>query len=116
MSIGHFHTAGEYIDHDKAKPLFPVDGLAGAVQHRDAQLRLQSVDPEAVLAVRPTGLASSYFLTQHPLTAIDIDALPSSTRHQIAQPCPASVGQFEVIQIGRGVSAPENHSLREWTA
>jgi hypothetical protein len=116
MSIGHFYAAGGYIDHEEAEPLFPVEGLAGAVQHRDAQLRLQSVDPEAVLAVRPTGLASSYFLTQHPLTAIDIDALPSSTRRQMAQPCPGRVDQFEVIQIGRGVSTPENHSLREWTA
>ncbi len=116
MSFRHFHAAGGYIDHDEAEPLFPVEGLAGAVQHGDAQLRLQSVAPEAALAVRPTGLASSYFLTQHPLTAIDIDALPSSTRRRIAQTCPGRVGQFEVIQIGRGVSALKSHSLREWTA
>jgi hypothetical protein len=116
MSTGHFHNAGGYIDHDEVEPLFPVESLPGVVQQRDAQLRLQSVAPKAVLAVRPTGLASSYFLTQHPLTAIDIDALPSSTRRQIAQICPGGLDQFEVIQVGRGVSAPDNHSLREWTA
>lgn len=84
MSVGHFYDAGRYFNHGDASNLFLVEALSGEVyQHRDAEIRPQSVESEKVVVVSPTGLASSYFLTQHPLTAIELGSLPDAVRTSI---------------------------------
>jgi hypothetical protein len=115
MSVGHFQDAAGYVDHGDASNLFPVESLSGEVhQHRDAELKLQSIGGERVVVVCPTGLASSYFLTQHPLTAIEIGSLPEPVCSSIAADADIDLSQFEVLQIGRNPSNIQNRSLSEF--
>jgi hypothetical protein len=115
MSSEHFLTAGKYIKHGDASNLFPVESLSGEIfQYRDAEVRLQSVENEKVVAVSPTGLASSYFLTQHPLTAIEVRSLSDSKYSSIAEEADIDLSRFELIQIGRGPSNLQNRSLSEF--
>ena len=66
------------------------------------------------LAVSPTGLASSYFLTQHPLTAIEVRSLSDTEYSSIAEETDIDLSRFELIQIGRGPSNLQNRSLSEF--
>jgi len=94
--------------------LFPVEDLAATVHtHRDAELVLTDADPESVLVVRPTGLASSYALTQRPLTAIKIGSLNDDTLNHIRSTID-DPGRFEYIQIGRATRSAQNRSLAEY--
>lgn len=115
MRVGHYYDAGGYVDHGDASTLFPVESLSGEVQqYRDAEIRLQSVASEKVIVVSPTGLASSYFLTQHPLTAIDIKSLPDMVRTSVENHTEFQISEFDVIQIGRRTSNIQNKSLSEF--
>ena len=115
MSSEHFFSAGGYIEHGDASNLFPVESLSGEIfQYRDAEVRLQSVESEKVVAVSPTGLASSYFLTQHPLTAIEVRSLSDTEYSSIAEETDIDLSRFELIQIGRGPSNLQNRSLSEF--
>ena len=87
-------TLGEYVDHRDISDLFPVKVLSAEVhQYRNAELKLQEVKSEKAVAVSPTSLASSYFLTQHPLIAIKIESLPRPVR--------ASITEDEDIDLSR---------------
>ena len=116
MLKGHFESAGASIDYGGAGCLFPVDELdATVLQYRDAQLALDDVDGANVILVAPTSLATSYFLTQHALTAIRVDSLSTGIRTQIAAVLDARIDTFELIQIGKWNSTSANHSLAEFT-
>ncbi|WP_435095979.1 hypothetical protein [Halorubrum sp. N11] len=116
MLKGHFESAGASIEFGAADYLFPVDELNVTVhQYRDAQLALDDVDGERVILVAPTNLASSYHLTQHALTAIPIESLPSAIQTRLAETIDASLETFEFIQIGKWNSSSSNHSLAEFT-
>jgi hypothetical protein len=116
MSKGHFESAGGSIEYGAAGCLFPVDELDATVrQYRDAQLALDDADGSNVIVVAPTSLATSYFLTQHALTAIPIDSLPTAVRSQIDAALDARIATFELIQIGKWNSTSANHSLAEFT-
>ena len=98
MSIRHFFDAGGYLDHGDASVLLPVEKLDATVHtHRDAELALGNTVSESVLAVRPTGLASSYALTQRPLMAIEVASLDEGIRAQLEKPLDGSLVQFEFI-------------------
>jgi hypothetical protein len=114
MSIGHFYDAGGYVDHGVASDIFPVGSLSGVHQYRNAELKLQEVKREKVVAVSPTSLASSYFLIQHPLTAIEIESLSESVRSSIAEDGDIDLSQFEMLQIGRQSTKSQNRSLSEF--
>jgi len=116
MLKGHFESAGASIEYGDADCLFPVDELDATVrQYRDAQLALDDVDGSNVIVVSPTSLATSYFLTQHALTAILVDSLPTAVRSQIDAALDARIDTFELIQIGKWNSTSANHSLAEFT-
>lgn len=116
MSDSHFQNAGSFIGHRDASDLFPVGELTGKVyQHRDAQLRLTELDSEDIVVISPTSLASGYYLTQHPLTAIEIESLPQEVRSSISDQGNVYLNQFELIQVGRGPSQIENRSISEFT-
>ena len=116
MLKGHFESAGASIEYGAAGCLFPVDELdATVLQYRDAQLALDDVDGSDVIVVAPTSLATSYFLTQHALTAILVDDLPVSVQTQIDGELDGSLDTIEFIQIGKWNSDSPNHSLREFT-
>jgi len=116
MLKGHFRSAGASIEYGDAGCLFPVDELdATVLQYRDAQLALDDVDGANVILVAPTSLATSYFLTQHALTAIPVDSLPAAVQTQVADELDGSLDTFEFIQIGKWNSDSPNHSLAEFT-
>lgn len=84
MLRGHFGSAGAIVEYGDAGCLFSVDELDAAVlQYRDAQLALDDVDGANVIVVAPTNPATSYFLTQHALTAIPVDSLPAAVQTQL---------------------------------
>lgn len=115
MPKEHYESAREHIDHGDAAPLFPVDELdAPVLQHRDAQLALEDTESTHVIAVAPTSMASSYFLTQHPLTAIPVDTLPQSVITTLESELPTPIREFDLIQIGKWSTDSVNHSLAEF--
>lgn len=116
MLKGHFGSAETSIEYGAAGCLFPVDELdATVLQYRDAQIALDDVDGSDVIIVAPTSLATSYFLTQHALTAIPIDSLPTPVRTQLADALNTRLDTFELIQIGKWNSTSTNRSLAEFT-
>ena len=116
MSKGHFQSAGVSIEHGDASVLFPIDKIDATVfQHRDAELALADVDGENVIIITPTSLASSYFLTQHTLTAIRIDTLAPAVRSELATALDAPIETFEIIQIGKWITSSLDHSIAEYT-
>lgn len=56
---------------------------------------------ECELVIAPTSMASSYFLTQHGLTAIPIDELPLGVRSQLADELDEPIETFDLIQLGK---------------
>jgi hypothetical protein len=101
MSIAHFFDAGGYLDYGDAAALLPVEELRARVYtHRDAERVLGDAPADSVLAIRPTGLASSYALTQRPLTAIEIASLDDELRNQIDGAVGVDLAQFELIRLG----------------
>lgn len=116
MRNGHFQPAGTSIEHGDANVLFPVDEIDATVfQRRDAELALADVDGDNVIIIAPTSLASSYFLTQHPLTAIPVDEIALEVRSNLADALDPPTETFDFIQIGRWVTDSLDHSLSEYT-
>jgi hypothetical protein len=116
MLKGHFGSSGASIEYGDAECLFPVDKLAGTVlQHRDAQLALDAVDGANVIVITPTSLATSYALTQHPLTAVPIARLSTAFQTQIDNELDDPLDTFELIQIGKWTHDSSNYSLAEFT-
>ncbi|QAU11400.1 hypothetical protein EKH57_00325 (plasmid) [Halorubrum sp. BOL3-1] len=115
MHNGHFTSARASIDHGDASVLFPVKDLdAKVLQHRDAELALNDVDSTDVLVVVPTSMASSYFLTEHALTAIPVAELSAEVRSQLGDALAAPIETFELVQIGKWTADSPNHSLAEY--
>ncbi|WP_136689172.1 hypothetical protein [Halorhabdus amylolytica] len=115
MSVGHFTDAGGYIDHGDASVLFPVEEIDAVVHtHRDAELALKGASADSVLVVRPTGFASSYALTQRPLTAIEVSALDDELREHLGEGIDSDLSNFELIQVGKAAAPTNNHSLAEF--
>ncbi|GGN25543.1 hypothetical protein [Halarchaeum nitratireducens] len=116
MPNGHFEESGASIDYGDAKVLFPVAELDGTIlQHRDAELALGDVESENVIVIAPTGLASSYALTQRPLTAIPVAGLSSDVRSELDDALNVPIDAFELIQIGKWTTDSLDHSLAEYT-
>lgn len=116
MLNGHFRSARESISHGDASVLFPVTDLDATIhQHRDAELTLEAAEGSDVIAVAPTSLASSYFLTQHVLTAIPVDTLSPVLESHLDDALDGSIEQFELIQIGKWTVESPNYSLNEFT-
>jgi len=115
MLKGHFGSAGVSIDYGNASSLFPVEELdATTHQYRDAQLALADTDSDSVIVVVPTSMATSYFLTQHALTAIVVDSLSPPVRSSLDDALEAPVEAFDLIQIGKWNTDSTNHSLNEF--
>ena len=115
MSVAHFFDASGYLDYGDAAALLPVEELRARVYtHRDAECALRDAPADSVLAIRPTGLASSYALTQRPLTAIEVASLDDELRNQIDGAVGVDLAQFELIQVGRATTPAQNRSLAEF--
>jgi hypothetical protein len=108
-------TSHQRIDLSAAGCLFPVDELdATVLQYRDAEIALDDADGSNVIIVAPTSLATSYFLTQHALTAIPLASLPTVVHTQIGDVVDAPLDTFDLIQIGKWNRPSTNHSLAEF--
>ncbi|ELY77203.1 hypothetical protein C486_17200 [Natrinema gari JCM 14663] len=59
-------------------------------------------------------MASSYALTQRPLTAIEVASLDDGLRNQIGEAVDVNLAQFELIQVGRATTPAQNRSLAEF--
>lgn len=115
MLKGHFISARAAIDHGDANILFPIEEIdATVLQRREAERALADHDGADVIAIAPTSMASSYFLTQHALTAIPIDELSSPVKTQLADSLDAPIESFELIQVGKWTTDSPNHSLTEY--
>jgi hypothetical protein len=115
MSAGHYFDAGGYISVGAAAPLRPVSALEARVYtHRDAERVLDAVTADEVLVVAPTSLASSYALTQRPLTAIEVTSLRAAVRERLQAGTDTDLNQFEYIQLGRQPTPAQNRSLSEF--
>jgi hypothetical protein len=116
MLKGHSTSAGASIEHGDASILFPVEDLDATVrQRRDAELALANADSDDVIVIAPTSMASSYFLTQHALTAVGVDDLAPVVRSQLAGVLDKPIETFDVIQIGKWTTDSPDHSLAEYT-
>jgi hypothetical protein len=115
MPKGYFEAAGARIEYGDVGSLFPVEELdATTHQYRDAQLAIADIDGDDVIIIAPTSLATSYFLTQHPLTAIPVDSLAPSVQSSLDDSLEASIDAFDLIQIGKWNTDSTNHSLTEF--
>ena len=115
MHIEHYTGAGAYLNHGAVIPLLPAEQLTATVYtHRDAERVLTDAPGDRVIAVRPTGLASSYALTQRPLTAVALETLSAQERQVLAEETDIDIGTFEWLQIGRATTPSQNHSLAEY--
>ncbi|AWB28393.1 hypothetical protein HARCEL1_12105 [Halococcoides cellulosivorans] len=115
MSVGHFTDGGGYVDHGDASVLFPVEEINAILHtHRDAELALERTPAESVLVVRPTGLASSYALTQRPITVIEVSSLDDEVRELLGERVDGELSDFELIQVGKAVAPTKNRSLGEF--
>jgi hypothetical protein len=114
MSVKNI-DGGPQIPHDAARPLLPVDEHPGAItQHRPAALQLTDAPAARIARVVPTGFASSVFLTQHPLTSVEIEALHSATRQAIEDRADVDLGGVEYVQLGEAQRRPDDRSLTEF--
>ena len=110
-----FRLGGDSIEYGAAGCLFPVDELDATVpQYQDAQLTLDDIDGSDVIVVAPTSFATSYFPTQHALTAIPVNSLLAAERAQISDVSETPLDTFDLIQIGKWNSESTNHSLAEF--
>lgn len=117
MSKGHFESAGGHIEYGSASVLFPVaEAEVNVFQYRDAELALAEVDSDDAIVITPTSVATSYALTQHPLTVISVDSLPSTVRAELNGGLDEPIETFELIQVGKWNTDSPNRSLMEFTA
>jgi len=115
MHNGHLESAGATIEYGAANTLFPVEELDATVyQHRDAELALDGTAGAEVVAIAPTSLATSYALSQRPLTAIAVDSLPLAVERELDAVLDAPIDSFELIQVGKWNTESPNHSLAEF--
>ena len=115
MPGGHFTSSGASIDYDDAGCLFPVDELdATVLQYRDAQLTLEEATGSDIIVISPNSLATSYVLTQHPLTTISVESLSTVVWNKLNDKLDVPLDTFEFIQIGKWNGESPNRSLAEF--
>lgn len=94
-----YHRVDGSIGLGDASILFPVNGLTATVDFsEEAITRLR--DADQILVVSPRSLASSYFLSNHRFTAIDVESLPLGVRTKLAEAVP-DLDAFDAIRIGK---------------
>lgn len=115
MRIEHNWAERPTVPHGEVTSLFPVDELACSVlQNRDAQLQLEQLESGSVLTVTPDGMASGYFLTQHPLTLVPVAELPDDQREAIKATLDNPLSAYSYVRLGGTVASGENRSLAEF--
>ncbi|WP_058992323.1 hypothetical protein [Haloarcula sp. CBA1127] len=115
MRTGHNWAERSTVPHGEVTSLFPVDELACSVlQNRDAQLQLEQLESRSVLTVTPDGMASGYFLAQHPLTLVPVAELPDDQREAIEATLDDPLSTYRYVRLGRTVASGQNRSLAEF--
>jgi hypothetical protein len=115
MLEDYSYDGGGSISHRYVSELLTTRDLEATVHtHRDAEIALAEVPTESVLGVRPTGLASSYSLTQRPLTVIELDSLAPGVRERVAAESGVDLDAYSLLKVGRATRPAENRSLAEF--
>ena len=115
MRIKHNWAERPTVPHGEVASLFPVEELPCSVfQNRAAQLQLEQLAPESVLTVTPDGMASGYFLAQHPLTLVPIEGLPDSQQQSIEAGLNEPLSAYSHVRLGGMVASGKNRSLAEF--
>lgn len=116
MSYGHSNESGARITYGQLSLLEPFDSHDAEVhQHRDAQLKLDAVPAEKVIAVRPTSFSSGMLLGNAALTVIVIHTLPRDIRDSLAEKTGLDVDEFKLLRIGRADREYTDRSLAEYS-
>lgn len=103
------------ITHGDAAGLFPVEELdVSTVRNREAVLALEIVEEDSVLVVAPDGMASGYYLGEHPLTLIPVEDLLRERKRELSDALDGSADDYEYIRVGRRIKSGHNHSLSEF--
>jgi hypothetical protein len=115
MRIKHNWSNRPTVPHGEVTSLFPVDELPCSVlQNRDAQLQLEQLAPESVLTVTPDGMASGYFLAQHPLSLVPVGELPDDQREALEATLDDPLSAYNYVRLGGTVASGQNRSLAEF--
>lgn len=115
MHIVYDFAERETVPFGVVTDLLPVAELdAPVVQNRDAQLRLEPLEEEAVIAVAPSSMASSYYLGDHELTLIAIADLPAAVKRELSQAVDGSIEAYSHVQLGKRIESGANRTISEF--
>ncbi|MHC3381880.1 hypothetical protein [Haloarcula sp. H-GB5] len=68
----------------------------------------------SVLTVTLDGMASGYFLAQHPLTLVPVAELADSQKQVIEASLDDPLNMYRYVRLDETVASGENHSLAEF--
>ena len=117
MHIVYDHADRETVQFGVISELFPVAELdAPLVRNRDALLRLEELDEEAIIVVVPESMATGYHLGDHELTLIAIADLPAALTRAVSAAVDGPIEAYTHIQLGKQIESGPNRSLSEFEA
>ncbi len=115
MHIVYDFAERETVQFGVVSDLFPVAELdAPLIQNRDAQLRLEELDEEAIIVVAPESMATGYHLGSHELTLIAIEDLPEAQTRAVSEAVDGPIEAYSHIQLGKQIESGPNRSLSEF--
>lgn len=110
MQDKHLHTIYESVPYDEVSDILLMSSLPNnaIVRNRDASKLMKMTPDEAIVAVTPVSLATSYQLSKEPLTAVKLSHVSEVETDSV------SLSEFRILVRG-GPQARLNHSLAEYT-
>ena len=117
MHIMYDCAERETVQFGVVSELFPVAELdAPLVRNRDALLRLEELDEEAIIVVVLESMATGYHLGDHELTLIAIEDLPAALTRAVSAAVDGSIEAYTHVQLGKQIESGPNRSLSEFEA
>ena len=115
MHIVYDYAERETVQFGVVSELFPVAELdAPLVRNRDALLRLEELDEEAIIVVVPESMATGYHLGDHELTLIAIADLPTALTRAVSAAIDGPIEAYTHVQLGKQIESGPNRSLSEF--
>lgn len=115
MTTGHLHVAYDAVPVDEVSGLFPLSSLPprAVARDTDAVQLIEATADEAILAVAPVSMATGYQFAQAPVTAVQLDRLPTRESLLDRTSLDRSAASYDLLVFGH-VPSRQNHSIREW--
>lgn len=115
MHVVYDYAERETVQFGVVSELFPVAELdAPLVRNRDALLRLEELDEEAIIVVVPESMATGYHLGDHELTLIAIEDLPAALTRAVSAAVDGPIEAYTHVQLGKQIESGPNCSLPEF--